>query len=176
MDNRYTDRISKQPYDPSLIGTIRREEAEIKRSAILSDRMACGGEKPANEYQPGGDHYRNDGYQHWDFVADTGMDYFRGNATKYIARWKRKGNLGLDLEKALHYLTKAREVYAGMDVPMARDNNVSCFWRFALADHLDFEQGRAIYLVMDNQLEAALEEVKNIYEDYAAAPKSTSLG
>ena len=65
----------------------------------------------ANDIQHGGDHYRNDqGVQHWDFVAaNFGTAYLIGNATKYISRYKKKGGL-LDLNKALHYVQKLREV------------------------------------------------------------------
>lgn len=65
----------------------------------------------ANNYQIAGQHYRevNPDYQHWDLVADTGMGYFEGQITKYIARWRLKGGRQ-DLEKAYHYFTKLREL------------------------------------------------------------------
>lgn len=64
----------------------------------------------ANSIQPGGSHYRpGAAYQHWDYVADTGMDYFAANATKYICRYRDKGG-ALDLTKALHYIRKLGEL------------------------------------------------------------------
>lgn len=54
--------------------------------------------------QEGGDHYQND-YQHWDLVADIGMGYFPGNATKYVSRWRKKNGLA-DLKKAMTYIDK----------------------------------------------------------------------
>lgn len=62
----------------------------------------------ANSYQVGGQHYKTT-YEHWDLVVDTGMGYFEGNATKYVARWRQKGGEA-DLQKALHYIDKLMEV------------------------------------------------------------------
>lgn len=61
-------------------------------------------EKSAYVAQEGGDHYQND-YQHWDWVADIGMGYFPGNATKYVSRWRKKNGLA-DLKKAMTYIDK----------------------------------------------------------------------
>ena len=63
----------------------------------------------ANDIQVGGTHYKS-GIQHWDFcAANFGPGYFRGNATKYLARWRKKNGLE-DLKKARHYVQKMREV------------------------------------------------------------------
>lgn len=62
----------------------------------------------ANSYQVGGDHYQSR-YQHWDLVANTGMGYFEGQATRYIARWRKKAG-GQDLKKAIHYIDKLLEL------------------------------------------------------------------
>ena len=55
------------------------------------------------------DHYK-DGRKHepWDVIADWGLNYFVGNALKYISRAGRKdGNAyGQDLMKAITYLQK----------------------------------------------------------------------
>jgi len=61
----------------------------------------------ANERQIGGDHYKTK-YEHWDLVLNTGMGYLEGCATKYVARWRKKGGLA-DLRKALHYVEKIQE-------------------------------------------------------------------
>jgi len=62
-----------------------------------------------NDRQIGGTHYRSD-IQHWDWVASTtnfttGLDYFQGQITKYVARWKNKNGIE-DLGKAAHFLEK----------------------------------------------------------------------
>lgn len=54
--------------------------------------------------QVGGTHYQSK-YQHWDWCADTAIGYLEGNATKYLARWRKKGGKQ-DLEKALSYVKK----------------------------------------------------------------------
>lgn len=64
----------------------------------------------ANERQVGGDHYKREGaVEHWDIVDQWGLDYFQGQITKYVMRWRDKGGLQ-DLEKASHFLEKYREV------------------------------------------------------------------
>lgn len=64
----------------------------------------------ANDRQIGGEHYKNKGYEPWDFTADMlGGCFFLGNANKYITRWRAKNGLE-DLQKASHYLEKAIEL------------------------------------------------------------------
>lgn len=59
-----------------------------------------------NDRQVGGNHYAGE-YQHWDFVRDTKLDYLLGNATKYIARCRRKhSGMRQDLAKSSHYIEK----------------------------------------------------------------------
>lgn len=63
----------------------------------------------ANDRQVGGNHYKTEGPQHWDMVAGFGLDYFQGQITKYLFRWRKKNGLE-DLEKAKHYLEKYIEL------------------------------------------------------------------
>ena len=62
----------------------------------------------ANDKQVGGKHYANP-IQHWDFVAANDLDYFQGQITKYVCRWKNKNGLE-DLQKAQHFLEKYIEL------------------------------------------------------------------
>jgi hypothetical protein len=69
----------------------------------------------ANDKQVGGTHYKNPNGipDHWDIVVGMGWDYLLGNATKYIWRLGRKGppeKAIEDLDKAMHYLAKKREL------------------------------------------------------------------
>ena len=69
----------------------------------------------ANDKQVGGKHYKNDNGlpDHWDVVMGMGWDYLIGNATKYLWRLGRKGGPEKaieDLDKAMHYLAKKREL------------------------------------------------------------------
>jgi hypothetical protein len=67
----------------------------------------------ANDKQVGGEHYKktgtSGGMQHWDMVHEFGLDYFQGNITKYLFRWKEKNGIQ-DLKKAQHYLEKYIEL------------------------------------------------------------------
>lgn len=64
----------------------------------------------ANNNQVGGDHYKSkQKIQHWDWVAANNMDYFQGQITKYVSRWKDKNGLE-DLKKAQHFLEKYIEL------------------------------------------------------------------
>jgi hypothetical protein len=55
-----------------------------------------------------GQHYRA-AIQHWDYVVSNDLDYFQGQITKYVTRWKKKNGL-TDLLKAQHFLEKYIEV------------------------------------------------------------------
>lgn len=77
----------------------------------------------ANDTQVGGTHYKLEGKpQHWDLVLLYGWDYFTGQVTKYLMRWRSKNGIE-DLKKARHYLDKLIEAAeAGVEgfVPDAR--------------------------------------------------------
>jgi hypothetical protein len=62
----------------------------------------------ANNRQVGGDHY-NSIYQHWDFIWESGLDYFQAQITKYLCRFDKKNGVE-DLNKSLHFLEKYREL------------------------------------------------------------------
>ncbi len=67
-------------------------------------------DRDANFRQVGGSHYKTKhGLEHWDIVNLFGLDYFQGQITKYVMRWRAKGGLQ-DLEKARHFLDKYIEV------------------------------------------------------------------
>jgi len=64
----------------------------------------------ANDVQVGGDHYKAAGKtEHWDFVHQHDLDYFQGQITKYVVRWRKKGGIQ-DLKKAQHFLEKYIEL------------------------------------------------------------------
>ena len=65
----------------------------------------------ANATQVGGSHYKTEGKpEHWDLVLLYDWDYFQGQITKYLMRWKFKGKNQEarldDLRKARHFLDK----------------------------------------------------------------------
>lgn len=72
---------------------------------------------PANDHQPGGEHYGLKQYQHWDVVKEFNLDYMQGQITKYVFRHKSK-NGEEDLRKAIHYLEK----YIEQEYPVGHDS------------------------------------------------------
>lgn len=70
----------------------------------------------ANDRQVAGTHYTGVTIQHWDYAAANGLEYFEGQITKYVSRWRKKhptakGRLD-DVGKALHFAEKLGEVIA----------------------------------------------------------------
>lgn len=63
----------------------------------------------ANSKQVGGAHYKGSAIEHWDIVAQHNLDYFQGQITKYVMRWRKKNGIQ-DLEKAQHFLEKYIEL------------------------------------------------------------------
>lgn len=76
----------------------------------------------ANEIQIGGDHYKTQAIQPWDFIALNNLGYLEGCVVKYVSRHAKKGGIE-DLNKAKHYLDKLIELNAeprmsvGLTVP-----------------------------------------------------------
>lgn len=61
---------------------------------------------PGLENAPG--HYKTaNGLQSFDVIDAYELDFYLGNAWKYLTRWDKKGNGATDLEKAVHYLQEA---------------------------------------------------------------------
>lgn len=63
----------------------------------------------ANDTQVGGQHYKQQAIQPWDYIAANSLGYFEGNVVKYVSRWRDKGGVD-DLRKARHYLDKLIEL------------------------------------------------------------------
>jgi len=60
-------------------------------------------EKPAIEKQVGGNHYSNLGISPIEIIEANGLDFFEGNAVKYLLRYKEKNGVE-DLKKAIWYI------------------------------------------------------------------------
>lgn len=54
--------------------------------------------------QVGGEHYKKHAIQPWDVIDEYNLNYYEGNALKYLLR--HKANRIEDLKKAVHYLEK----------------------------------------------------------------------
>lgn len=78
----------------------------------------------ANDRQVAGTHYGlNTGIiQHWDFAHSNSLDYFQGQITKYVCRWKHKNGME-DLLKAQHFLEKYIELNEEFYRQEERKNN-----------------------------------------------------
>jgi hypothetical protein len=66
-------------------------------------------EDKANSRQVGGTHYKKMVLEHWDLVAIFGWDYFQGQISRYMMRWKAKDGLK-DLQKMVHVAQKYLEI------------------------------------------------------------------
>ena len=97
--------------------------SQQKPEAVYSSRAGCyvTAVPVANDTQVGGTHYRDGAavcphcgkeLQHWDIVAMFKLDYFIGNATKYLFRFERKDGR-VALEKSIHYIKKKLELLTG---------------------------------------------------------------
>lgn len=96
----------------------------------------------ANETQVAGTHYRSP-VQHWDFaVAYFGIGYLKGQVTKYLCRWRKKGGVQ-DLEKAAHFLRKLIEV-SESDLPQLNKITVASF---IAANNIPTEEAEIIRIV-----------------------------
>lgn len=68
-----------------------------------------------NSVQFGGDHYRKQAIQVWDYIASNNIPYLEGNIVKYVSRWRDKGGIN-DLLKARHYIDKLIELEEAAEV------------------------------------------------------------
>ncbi len=94
----------------------------------------------ANDKQVAGQHYEST-VQHWDYATYMfGTGYLRGQVTKYLCRWRKKNGLQ-DLEKALHFLQKLREVAAIGNTPVVTHAE------FVRANAIPAEEAEIIALV-----------------------------
>ena len=64
----------------------------------------------AKDKQIAGTHYKNMAIQPSEYIVKNNLDWYTGNAIKYLSRFKSK-NGREDLEKAKHYIDLAIEHY-----------------------------------------------------------------
>lgn len=104
----------------------------------------------ANKRQVAGNHYKGADYETWDFIADVGLDYFTGNAVKYLSRHTVKGGK-TDLLKAHHYLQKKLELLESKPQQLptqTSDFRVQCLLRYLEAHQFDANTRIAVTLVV----------------------------
>ncbi len=88
-------------------GDITLKQYEEKEDWLYKDAFpdkyeGVGSPSEAAARQVGGTHYNKHTIQPWNIIDEYGLDYYRGNAIKYILR--NKMNPREDIEKAIHYL------------------------------------------------------------------------
>lgn len=66
--------------------------------------------RETSTYQVGGDHYQA-AIQPWEIIDAWEMDFYEGNALKYLLRYRFKGKPVEDLEKLEHYVKRIKENY-----------------------------------------------------------------
>lgn len=93
---RWMDEAAVYPLDDVLAQHLQATAVQINENLAATSQV-------------GGDHYRQTSIQPWDIVDDWSLDYYRGNALKYLLRAGRKGPALQDLEKARHYIEKCIE-------------------------------------------------------------------
>lgn len=85
-------------------------EKQAQYFGTPSDPPTAGTWAPrARDRQVGGDHYRGRAMQPWDIIDAWGLDFYEGNALKYLLRRKQGTPREDDLRKAIHYLERALE-------------------------------------------------------------------
>ena len=60
--------------------------------------------------QVGGNHYKELKIQPWEVIDSNGLDFYLGNAIKYILRVGKKEDDVIQLKKAIHYLEHKIEI------------------------------------------------------------------
>jgi len=90
---------------------IKEIENDIKCVKCGSYEVDVWDEVYANDLLKVADNLKNKTPKHYDFkiqpldvIDDWNLDFYRGNAVKYIARAGRKGSAIEDINKAIHYL------------------------------------------------------------------------
>lgn len=115
-----------------------------------------------NVAQVGGDHY-DSSYKHWDWIVDIKMPYLPGNATKYVARWRKKSGLQ-DLLKAKSYIEKMISTY-----PISFDFNFNpsykvraCTERFIEVNKLDGLEAQFMWCLCGKRKMWNLKDAMNV--------------
>lgn len=132
-----------------------------------------GSAAEANSHQVGGDHYRTDGVQHWDLMADYDVPYLTATATKYISRWRKKNGVQ-DLEKALHYVEKAIEQWKSWVLPFERKPTRQEIESWADTAGLTLAEYWVCQLILDNDLVSARTKLQEMIEVEKARPAPIS--
>ena len=133
----------------------------------------------ANEMQVGGDHYRSS-LQHWDVVTLYNVPYLEGCASKYVNRWRKKNGLQ-DLEKALHFVTKLKEVVSARGGAYRRGLvPFAVIEEFVIANDLEMQERFVLQLLWGwngvNDIDVAIEGVQALIREARRGSEEGSTG
>lgn len=116
----------------------------------------------------GGNHYEKFRIEPVNIMVNYNLNWFQGEALKYISRYQDKGGIG-DLEKAIHVMEMANELQ-----PFKANNDITNFHLDYNAQfegihnqqdptgklHLAFEQ--AVYTIILGNYDGAIKFIKNM--------------
>lgn len=77
------------------------------------------------QVQEGGNHYHQGSIQPIEYIHANQLNFFEGNAIKYVTRARRKGTPVEDLKKALHYIQLNLKLEHGIDSEVKYNDSVS---------------------------------------------------
>lgn len=129
---------------------------------------------PANARQHGGDHYKGVGYEHWDLVLDTGMNYFQGCATKYVTRWRKHEAGETNLLKAIHYCDKLEEAQAAGRIKPEGVHTVSDIISFSVANGLNELETQVIKDIVGWRLDNARKNLQLLREGHTELERTNT--
>lgn len=118
----------------------------------------------ATDIQIGGSHYKDMPYQPIKLIDQLELDYFSGNALKYLCRYRQKDGVK-DLEKARHYCELAKELNVIKFSPSILDTEeVEDFIR---VNNISEDVGDVIlYDLLGGRWDDAIDDINNIIEAY----------
>lgn len=110
MDKELAGRLQRAKNGDVLAVTAIEYDMYIKDKSVnefytkeVLDAFNEKGVPKALDVQVGGDHYKDQGIQPWEVIEANNLDFWEGNAIKYIMRYKNKNGVE-DLKKAKHYI------------------------------------------------------------------------
>jgi hypothetical protein len=68
------------------------------------NELAGSNSKSCLQVQEGGSHYHQGTIQPIEYIHANDLNFFEGNAIKYVTRNRRKNSATEDLKKAIHYI------------------------------------------------------------------------
>ena len=106
--------------------------------------------------QIGGTHYSKYEYQTWDFIHQIGLDYFLGNALKYITRYPDKNGIE-DIKKAVSYIDKYLDLNKDITLKPIPTNLITRF-----VSQFNETQARLIRLLVRKQFKELKESLNEL--------------